>query len=265
MRKLSESVNRHIEALDTELRLASRLQRDFLPRGVSTIGSARFATLYRPCSWVSGDIFDIVRLDEQHIGFYLADAVGHGVAAGLLTMYIRHAICMKRIFEGSYDLTPPPRVLSMLNDRLASEEFQDSQFVTMWYGLFNTTTLQLDFSSAGHPPPFLIERHGGCRELYGEGGLLGLISGQHFEHETVQLHPGDRVLVYSDGLDGILIQHRAPLPEMPTLHAGIPELMRLPSDELFASLESQLDSAPGSLSKGDDVSIVLLDVDDPAA
>ena len=67
------------------------------------------------------------------------------------------------------------------------------------------------------------------------------------------------------GLDGIFIQHRAPLPQMPTLQEGIPDLMRLPSEQLFASLETKLDSAPGSLNKGDDVSIVMLDVDEPVS
>ncbi len=68
-------------------------------------------------------------------------------------------------------------------------------------------------------------------------------------------------MVYSDGLDHVLIAHRPPLPGMPELHLGIPELLRKPSIELFAGLEWQLDNAPGSLNKGDDVSVLLLDMD----
>jgi len=67
--------------VDQELRLDSRLQRDFLPKQLPTVGDIRFHVLYRPATWVCGDVYDVQRLDERFIGFYLADAVGHGVAA----------------------------------------------------------------------------------------------------------------------------------------------------------------------------------------
>jgi serine phosphatase RsbU (regulator of sigma subunit) len=122
MHRLHQSLHRHFDEIDRELQLASRLQRDFLPRGVSRIGPIRFSTLYRPCTWVSGDIFDIIQLDDSHTGFYLADAIGHGVAAGLLTMYIKHAIKPRRISTAGCELIRPPEVMAMLNDQLAAQD-----------------------------------------------------------------------------------------------------------------------------------------------
>lgn len=259
--RLTESLHRQFTSIDTELRLASRLQKNFLPRDAKRIGPACFSMLYRPCSFVSGDIFDVLQLDEHHVGFYLADAVGHGVAAGLLTMYIKHAIQPTQVTPAGVEVLHPSTVLQALNDRLAAHELHDAQFITGWYGLLDLRTMRLEYAVAGHPPPLLIGADGSIRELHGEGTLLGLSVGQTFSGESVDLKPTDRLMVYSDGLDNVLIANRPPLPEMPDLNPGIPELLRKPTTELFAELENRLDTSPGSLSKGDDVSVLVVDFD----
>lgn len=262
LQRLSETLRKQFEATDRELRLASRLQHDFLPRDFPREGPIQFRSIFRPCTWVSGDIYDVFRLDETHWGFYIADAVGHGVAAGLLTMYIKHAIRTKRVFEGGYELVPPSQVLSMLNDQLAFQELPDSQFITGWYGTINTETLELRYAVAGHPPPLLVDAKPGgrIRELHGDGCLLGLQGGQTFSDESVVLQPGQRVMLYSDGLEQMLISHRPPLPQMPELEPGMAELLRLSGDELIARLQERLDTEPGSLAHPDDVTVVLLDI-----
>jgi len=87
------------EELDEEIRLAARLQQDFLPRRLPKVGSSRFSVYYQPAGFVSGDIYDVARLDETRIGFYVADAVGHGLPAALLTMFIKEALQTKRITD----------------------------------------------------------------------------------------------------------------------------------------------------------------------
>ncbi len=260
MQRLHESLHKHFDAIDRELRLASRLQRDFLPREIPQAGRVRFSTLFRPCTWVSGDIFDIFRLDEKRYGFYLADAVGHGVAAGLLTMYIKNAIKPKRILADGYELMRPSEVMSSLNDQLSAQDLPDSQFITGWYGVINVETLRLDYAIAGHPPPMLIDRGGLASELCGDGSLLGLLTGQRFSDETIQLKPGQRVVLYSDGLEPILIEERLPMPELPKLHGSASGLLTLPSEEMFSRIRALIDTAPGGLSHADDISMVVLDV-----
>lgn len=259
MQRLGKSLARRFEATNRELQLASQLQRDFLPRESLECGPFRFASMFRPCSWVSGDIFDIFRLDETHWGFYLADAVGHGVAAGLLTMYIKHAIRPKRIKGDSYEIVKPSEVLSHLNDLLAQQGLPDSQFITGWYGVLDTTNGMLRYAVAGHPPALLIDESGEIRELFGDGCLLGIGVGEKFSDETVVLKKGDRVFIYSDGLEPTLITHRPPLPKTPVFESGVSELLRLPSHVLMDQLRAQLDSAPGSLTQADDVSVLVVD------
>jgi serine phosphatase RsbU (regulator of sigma subunit) len=261
VKHLNKNLRERFVETNRELQLASRLQRDFLPKENSRAGPLQFTTMFRPCTWVSGDIFDIFRLDERHWGFYLADAVGHGVAAGLLAMYIKHAIRPKRIHEGGYELYPPSKVLGHLNDVLASHGLSDSQFITGWYGVINIETLVLDFAVAGHPPALHIDPEGGIRELHGEGCLLGLAPGMVFSDETITLGPGHRILVYSDGLEPTFIAQRPPMPRAPIFEAGIPELLRQPANDLVVRLRERLDTAPGSLAQEDDVSLLMMDVD----
>jgi serine phosphatase RsbU (regulator of sigma subunit) len=266
LRRLSDGVQHHIEALDAELRLAARVQQNFVPRGGQRFGPASFATLYRPCSWVSGDLFDIFRLDDRHVGFYVADVVGHGVAAGLVTIYVKHAMAtLRAATEGGSTIAAPSRVLARLNDQMAGEVLEESQFITIWYGVLDLERLELRYASAGHPPPLWLIDGGAVRELHGDGGLLGLDRGQSFEEETTRLHAGERILLYSDGLEPVLISERHPRPTPPTLQPGIATVLDTPSAELLAALDERLNNCPGSLNKGDDVSVVVLDVVPPDA
>lgn len=261
MQRLGKSLARRFEATNRELQLASRLQRDFLPHDNVVCPGFKFSTLFRPCSWVSGDIFDIFRLDETHWGFYLADAVGHGVAAGLLTMYIKHAIRPKRLLRDGYEIVSPSEVLSHLNDLLAQQGLPDSQFITGWYGVLNSETNALRYAVAGHPPAMLIDPAGEIRELHGDGCLLGINCGEQFSDESVTLRTGDRIFLYSDGLEPTLISHRPPMPRMPVLESGMQELLRMPADALIDQLRVILDTTPGSLTQADDVSVLVLDMD----
>ena len=145
--------------------LASRLQRDFLPRNLPEIPGFKFATIYRPATWVSGDIYDIMRLDEEHVGFYVADAVGHGMPAALLTMFIKRALVTKRIRGNEYCLIEPGMALAQLNTDMVSQDLSNFQFATCCYGILNTKTLRLRVANAGHPPPMLINGDAQTSEL----------------------------------------------------------------------------------------------------
>ena len=107
LRSRDRAINFHMQRIDDELRLAARLQQDFLPKSLPRIGRVRFHTLFRPAGYVSGDLYDVMRLDEKHVGFYIADAVGHGMPAALLTMFIKNALVTKQIVEIGYRLLAP--------------------------------------------------------------------------------------------------------------------------------------------------------------
>ena len=260
LQRLRDQLSRHFEELDQEMRLASRLQRDFLPRQTPQQGPIRFATVYQPASWVSGDIYDVFRLDEEHLGFYLADAVGHGVAAGLLTMFIKRAMLTKVIDQGRYRLVPPSEALTALNDALAAQELPNCQFVTLCYGIINHQTLRLTVARGGHPYPIRLLQDGTLEEIVSDGGLLGVFAGQEYPSTRVQLKPGEKVVLYSDGLENFFVNQRDSGTRRPGFAKHFAEVAGLSANQIAARLREFIDSSEGSLAPADDMTAIIVEV-----
>ncbi len=249
----------HLGELDEEMRLASRLQRDFLPRIIPSVPPVSFEILFQPCGWVSGDIYDVFRLDEQTLGFYVVDVVGHGMPAALLTIFIKRALQTKRIVDDDYKLIRPEESLSLLNQDLVEQNLAHCQFATACYCTLNTRTLQLDVARAGHPYPLLIKADNSIVQLGQAGALLGVLPGEIYESASYHLEPGDKLLIYSDGLEDALF---APIPHNGE-HPYCPDFLHildLDLKDLLPNLSQQLAglTPPGRLR--DDMTVVALEI-----
>lgn len=187
-----------------QLRQASRVQRELLAGSSGRYGGVSFTTIYRPEDYVSGDIYDISRLDEEHIGIAIADATGHGIPAALLTVFIKRALRGREAVADGYRILQPDEVLSRLNEDLLNANFSDCQFVACAYALLNTRTHELTFSRGGVPYPILRRRRGAGSMLKCEGGVLGIDAAARFPVQRVHLDSGDSVLFYSDGLERVV-------------------------------------------------------------
>ena len=108
-----------------------------------------------------GDIYDVARLDEDHVAFFVADAVGHGMPAALLTIFLKRTLQTKEFTKDGYRLISPDEALAHLNKELVQQQLSMCQFVTMAYAILNTKTLELSWSRAGHPSPMLLKTSGG--------------------------------------------------------------------------------------------------------
>ena len=263
-----------IGKLDEELRMAAQLQREFLPHDLPTAEAVSFHVLYRPAGYVSGDIYDVVRLDEHHIGFFVADAVGHGVPAALMTVYIKRSLRSKRIdanAPGGYSLLSPAEALARLNADMISTQSGKVRFATACYGVLDTRDLKLTLARAGHPFPMLLRGEDDRVEsIEPEGGLLGVFEDEQYEQATVQLQPGDRLLLYSDGFE-------CAFPDETPNHNGkrrianenyAREFLDLGNGdpgEAIKRMEDNLNSQAGSLNQKDDLTIVCLAVAKNAA
>ena len=245
MQRLGKRLNQHFREVDQEMRLAGRLQRDFLPDVDEPIQNVRFATVYRPASWVSGDMFDVFRIDEDKTGFYVADAVGHGMAASLLTMFIKKAIVPKRVDGDTYTVLTPSETLAALNDVLTDQSLPNCQFVTACYGLLNHRTLTLQYARGGHPYPILITADGIVSDLKAPGGLLGLFQAEEFPTIETQLHPGDKLLIYTDGLELVFQGRDAESLDTRAYHRALKQLANLPVQDMMMRIESELDQESG--------------------
>ena len=263
IRRRDEALNAYLRRMDEELRLAARLQQDFLPKEIPEVGRVRFHTLFRPAGYVSGDLYDVMRLDENRVGFYMADAVGHGVPAALLTMFIKQALQTKEIQRRGrgYRLLDPGEAIRRLNERLLEQNLSHSTFATALYGTIDVESLQVTIARAGHPHPIVLRAGGSIETLGAEGSLLGVFPGETFANHTTQLHPGDRLLVYTDGMDvAFTTGTESPAGTTPRWQQELVRRRELPVEQILSEFSQALDAETASLRPKDDVTIVVVEV-----
>jgi sigma-B regulation protein RsbU (phosphoserine phosphatase) len=204
-------VNRRLQQayqqIEQEMELAHRIQSSFLPHTLPEVPQVRFAAHYVLCGQVGGDFYDVFRLDEHHVGFYVADAMGHGVAASLLTIFVKKGVKPKEVFGRQYRLVPPGEVLGKLNRDMIEQRLSDNPFITMVYGLLDHRAGTVRLARAGHPYPLYVPRTGAA-QLWQQHGLLLGVADAEFAEAEYPLRPGDKLLLYSDGIDHAVFDGR---------------------------------------------------------
>ncbi len=247
-----------------ELQLAAQVQREFLPKSLPQLPRAKVAALWRPAHWVSGDIYDVRRLDEHHLGLFVADAVGHGVPAALMTMVVSRALPSKEIQGSAYRIVPPGEALARVNTELLRRESRSTRFVTAAYAVLDTRTLRVRLASAGHPAPVVLRGTSTLEVLHAPGGVLGVFEDDVWEEVEVDLRAGDRLLIHSDGFE-------AAVPEDPSArgattterHLGAFRAVMDEPDpaEILRKLGERIDRNPPDASLLDDITLLALRVD----
>lgn len=233
--QINQQLQQAYQQIEMDLHMARRLQASFLPRTLPNVERMRFAVSYRPCGQVGGDFYDVFRLDEQHVGFYVADAMGHGVPASLLTVFLKKAVQSKEVSGSSYRLLAPEEVLTRLNRELIAQGLAELPFITMVYGLLNCRDGRLQFARAAHPYPVYLPSTGEPEQWQSPGTLLGIFEAEYVSQKRT-LQVGDKLLVFTDGLQRA--DERAGCPE-PLLKTAV-QLRSLPIDALVDQLSSEL-------------------------
>ena len=199
--RFSGGLRSQIDNIQEELQLAASVQREFLPRILPSLGGIASAALWRPAAYVSGDIYNVIRLDEHHLGLFVTDAVGHGVPAALLTLVISRSLQTKEITDNSYRILSPSEALSQVNADMMTRAGKITRFATAIYAVIDTRNQQLTVASAGHLPMLRISASGKCEVIPTVGGLLGVFENETFTEQVITLCPGDKLLFYTDGFE----------------------------------------------------------------
>jgi serine phosphatase RsbU (regulator of sigma subunit) len=197
---LNQRLQQAHQQIDGDAELTRRIHRGFLPRSLPGVGQARFAVVYRPRSRIGGDFYDVVRLDEEHVGLYVADAMARGLpASSLLSIFVKKSLTLKEILGQSYRLVPPAEVLDRLNRELLKLSVPEPPFVTMVYAQLNCRDGTLMFARAAHPHPLYVPADGEPTYWHSSGTLLGVFESE-FTVQQKQLRPGDKLILFSDGV-----------------------------------------------------------------
>jgi sigma-B regulation protein RsbU (phosphoserine phosphatase) len=177
---------------DRDLRIAADIQRALLPDGTYARATFDLAAVSVPCRTVGGDFYDYLDVSDVEFGFALGDVAGKGPPAALLAAVVQSNF--GALAPVSRD---PADMMARLNKALLRRAI-DARFATMCYGVASPSGA-FSYSNAGQEPPLVVAKDG-IRWLETGGPVLGLIGSATYEYETVQLAPGDLVIVCSDGV-----------------------------------------------------------------
>jgi sigma-B regulation protein RsbU (phosphoserine phosphatase) len=203
-----EQLRQYQTRVRADLELASQIQKSLLPQKSPFIRGVRTSWLFEPCDELAGDSLNIFALDDKHVGFYVLDVAGHGMAASLISVSASHflspyseysflrGIDARRIQDST--ILCPHEVLGRLNDQFCSHP-SFSGFLTLAYGILDTESKVLAYASAGHTP--IAHQSGGKIQFLRQGGLpIGVMGGAEYPVERIELRKSDRIYLYSDGV-----------------------------------------------------------------
>jgi phosphoserine phosphatase RsbU/P len=186
---------------DVDFRIARRIQRSCRPKQLPAVGSARFAVSHRERRGSPGDFHNVIRVDEDRVAFFLGDVMGQSLTSCMLSVFIHQSVTPKEITGQAYRVLPPEEVLQRLGRALAVLGMPDPPLVRIAYGLLNCQTGEMNFACAGHSPLLHLPSSGPAEFWRAPGSLLAL-GDAPYNSKTASLRPGDRVLLFTDGLPG---------------------------------------------------------------
>jgi len=177
-----------------EMRLASQIQQDLLPRTLPTLKGYDIAGRTQSARVVGGDHFDFIPLRRDKLAIALGDVSGKGLPASLLMANLQATLRSQAL------VSPSVHDTLLVSNKLLFASTSGEKFVTLFYGILNFRRHRLTYSNGGHNPPFHFPASGPPKPLSTGGLILGFLEEANYEEETVQFLPGDLLLLYSDGI-----------------------------------------------------------------
>lgn len=243
------------ERMEREMELAHEVQQSVLPHTFPQIAGFQFAAQNLPARHVGGDFYDVIPLDEKHFGIAIADVSDKGMPAALYMALTRSLLLAEARRARS-----PRQVLTSVN-QLLLEIGQQNMFVTAFYGVVDKDARRLTYARAGHDQPLLL-RQGDVHQLGGEGTLLGILDPDEFQlsDEQINLSPGDRLVLYSDGMTDIMDSNQERFNRERFLSL-VQSYANYPPDQMCAKIFADLMHYRGNAEQYDDMTLLVVEVD----
>jgi phosphoserine phosphatase RsbU/P len=183
------------ERLEQQLTWARQIQQGFLRKEMPSYPGFAFAALSVPAIYLSGDYYDVIRIDRDRCALVIADVSGKGPPAALLMATFR-AVLLAQAVRG---LSPPDTV--RLTNEIIVREIPPQSFVTLFYGVLDTARGELTYVNAGHNPPMLYDPSRGGIDLLRAGGtVIGFSASTRYHSERREMRPGQLLMMYTDGV-----------------------------------------------------------------
>lgn len=197
MKKALEEHDRLV-SVQRDLSIATRIQQSIIPRIFPPFPDRKELDIYAEmitAKEVGGDFYDFFFIDRDRLAFVIGDVSGKGVPAAIFMAMSR--TLLKAV---AFQISDPAGCLTKVNDLLVTEN-KASMFVTVFYGIVNTATGEVEYTNGGHNSPYLLHSSGTVEPLESVGGLfLGLAENLTYESKRISLEPGETLLLYTDGV-----------------------------------------------------------------
>lgn len=193
----SQREHEQLKDIQSDLRIASEIQHAILPTNKDVLPKELYdmATLMDPAKDVGGDFYDYFKTDEDRLGFVMADVSGKGVPAALFMAVSRTLLKA----TGIRDLVSKDCMTSV-NDLVCGESV-DGMFVTVFYGRLNILTGEIDYTNAGHNPPYVVHASGKVEMVPPQGNMvLGAVENFQYRNDKITLEKGDMLFTFTDGV-----------------------------------------------------------------
>jgi sigma-B regulation protein RsbU (phosphoserine phosphatase) len=259
LRHQHEALEEAYRQIQNDLAAAARIQRESLPTSDAPIAPLRAGWLFLPAAKVSGDSFHVLSLTPDLVGFYHLDVAGHGIPAALLsTSLTRSLVPIAAGGDGiTGDYLEPARLLARLNRELCRPDGEVNTYATMVYGTLERRTGKGRLALAGHPKPMIVRADGSVDSLAAGGLPVGMFEGAEYDTQSFELHPGERLVMYSDGItdcfdaDGLAF-------DIDHLRATLLGARRGSAQDMACALEHAVSSWRGHAELEDDVSVLII-------
>jgi serine phosphatase RsbU (regulator of sigma subunit) len=251
----SQKLEKALADINEELETAQRVQKSLLPQNLSDVlRGVDLAVEYLPSGIVGGDMYDVVKMDDDRAAFLILDVCGHGVPAALITAMSK--VSFTRTIH-KYD--SPRIIFTQVNGELC-RFMPDSRYVTAFLGILNLAKLTFTFSRAGHPP--VAHASAGARTvkyLTMAAPLIGCFYDSKFEEQSIPVSHGDVFVFYTDGLVESVNGAGGHF-NMQDFEKAIIDNIDKPAKQILLEISSALQNFRGSEPQADDVTILVVKV-----
>jgi sigma-B regulation protein RsbU (phosphoserine phosphatase) len=238
-----------------DLNTAARIQQSILPQTFPPFPDRAEFDIYArmtPAKEVGGDFYDFFFIDHDRLAFVIGDVSGKGVPAAIFMAVSR--TLLKAI---ATQVVNPGESLRRINSMLIPES-SGRMFVTIFYGVLNTRTGEVQFSFGGHNPPYIKRKEGRVERLNHESGfLLGMLDDMEYDVHKIVLHPGDTILLYTDGVTEAM-NDREELFEESRLESSLQRLNGAPLEEMLEGINADLMKFAAGAPQADDITMLAL-------
>ncbi len=242
-----------LERVSQELRLAGEIQSSLIPFEIPSVPGWQISVTLNPAEETYGDFFDLIPLPDGKLGLIIADVLDKGVGAAL---YMALSRTLLRTYAIEVD-SDPELVFFATNSRIMADT-TSNLFVTAFYGVLDPVSGRMAYSNAGHNPPYLLRpgKQVIIQELIRTGIPIGVQEGATWNKAYVQFQPGDRLLLYTDGIPEADNGDGEYLTTGPMLELA--KDFDLSAEELQARILEDLSDFVGEAPQSDDITLMVL-------